>query len=248
MSNRPLLRVVLPKEGRLKRDVAALLSAASLGTSQAHPRHDYGVLFDIKREIPPLEFITQRPFDALDTVACTAAEIAIVGFDMLREFSGVTTSRGETNLVEIAATFHGVSACALYIAGPIDRAIRTPHDLNASRIATAYPASTRQWLRDTHVSDSTIITRQGSVEDTVRLQIADVISDLVNSGESLRLNGLSPYFRIYESTAVAVKRTGVNRSPVANAFLNRLVNACLPSTTPVLVHADIGASPINRGG
>jgi ATP phosphoribosyltransferase len=223
------LRVVLPKEGRLKRDVAALLSAARLATSQHHPRHDFGVLFDAGSEIPPVEFVTQRPFDALDSVAGAAANIAIVGLDMLYEYEGLAATRGDTNCLTVAATFQGVSACALYIAGPSNCPVQTPRELSGLRLATAYPESTRRWLLANNVSTASVIVRQGSIEDTVRLRIADLICDLVNSGESLRLNGLVPYFKVYDSTAVAVMHSQTTPSLITTMILNRLLDACSAS-------------------
>lgn len=239
MTETPQLRVVLPKEGRLERDVAALLSVAGFAASKRHPRLDFGVILDTNNQIPPLEFITQRPFDTLHSVLSIVAQVGIVGLDMLYEFAGEHAPNNDEggNLI-VAAQLKGCSACSLQIAGPEHRLVRSPEELGGLRIATAYPQSTSNWLRQNGVSACSIVIRQGSVEDTIRLGLADLICDLVNSGESLTLNGLAPYFKIYESTAVAITHVHATQSAVVDMFLDRLRGSCSTFALPRRSDAD----------
>jgi ATP phosphoribosyltransferase len=152
-----------------------------------------------------------------------SAEMAVVGLDTLLEFNAAAQNRNAPAPgLAIALRLPGVSACGLHIAAPASLALDTPRDLSGLRIATSYPELLAAWVREKKAGSARIVVREGGVEDTIRLGMADAICDVVQSGESLRANGLAKKFMICGSSAVVVTRAGAPVSPAADIFLRRL--------------------------
>jgi ATP phosphoribosyltransferase len=95
-------------------------------------------------------------------------------------------------------------------------------------VATKYPKLTRQAL-SARGWPAEVIPLQGSVELAVVTGLADAIVDLVETGATLRENGLVAHEELFVSTArVVVNRAAFRRRGAAvAAFLARL-----SSTTP----------------
>jgi len=217
-----IFRIVLPKKGRLKEDFAQVLGPAGLRVEKTDPQLDYGTLVDAVNEIAPVEALIQRPGDALDAVADGVADMAIVGLDTLTEFNAAARNRGETGNLGVVMRLDGVSACSLYIAAPDNNRLGSEQDLNGLRIATSYPETLKAWLKDRNIEAAKIIVRDGGVEDTIRLGMADVICDLVQSGKSLKANNLVKQFRVSDSCAVIVQRNDEPQSRLGGMIIDRL--------------------------
>jgi len=127
-------------------------------------------------------YLLAKPMDVPAYVHYGAADMALTGSDVLME-------RG-VPLVELADT--GTGRCRLVIAGPESMASRfagVGNRLSGLRVATKYPAVTEAFFKSRGISLE-IIHMHGSVELAPLLGISDCILDIVQSGETLRANGL----------------------------------------------------------
>lgn len=127
-------------------------------------------------------YLLAKPMDVPAYVHYGAADIAISGSDVLME-QGVP-------LVELADT--GSGRCRLVLAGPeelADRLSSAGSSLSGFKVATKYPAIADAFFR-TKGLRLEIIHMHGSVELSPLLGISDLILDIVQSGETLRANGL----------------------------------------------------------
>lgn len=186
------LRIALPK-GRLADKSIALLRRSHI----APPSKDAGRKLVVPSDGGSLEYIMAKPWDVPTYVEYGAADLGICGLDVLRE-SG-------RQLHEPLLLPFGF--CRLSVAGRPD-SLRTPlRYASQPRIATKFPRLTRHFFQSRGVN-AEVIPLNGSVELGPVLGLADLIVDIVETGNTLRANGLVELRTIMESQAVLV----VNRA------------------------------------
>jgi len=137
-----------------------------------------------------LSFLLLKPDDVPTYVEYGAADLGVVGRDVLLE--------REYDLYEPLDL--GIGRCRLVVAGFADRPL--PRD-RPVRVATKFPGVARRHFASTGVPVE-IIFVQGSVEIAPIVGLADVIVDLVESGETLRQNGLAELTKIVDVSSVVV--------------------------------------------
>lgn len=93
--------------------------------------------------------------------------------------------------------------CSLVIAVPENSEICSAEDLNGERIATSYPYSLKQYLQKKKIN-AAIIEIQGSVEIAPKLNLADAICDITQTGKTLKSNGLKIIDTVLNSQAVLI--------------------------------------------
>lgn len=142
-------------------------------------------------------FLIAKPMDVPIYVEYGAADVGIVGQDALYE-SG-------TNVYEPLALNYG--HCRLVLAGK-------PEYLNAEwkmlaglRIATKYPRVAKKYFAARGLS-AEIIEVYGSVELAPGVGLADLIVDVVDTGRTLKENGLVELDELFRSQAALI----VNRA------------------------------------
>jgi ATP phosphoribosyltransferase len=182
-------RLALPSKGRLHEPALDLVRAAGFeieGSGRALFAHcsqwDVEVLFARAEDMPAW-------------ASDGAIEAAIAGRDQLAE--------GGAALEELMPL--GFGRCSLQVAVPSGNGVASVSDLDGTRIATSHPRVTSGWFADRGVRVETVAVR-GSVELAPRLDAAEAVCDLVQSGETLRQNGLTPIATVLESEAVLVAR------------------------------------------
>jgi ATP phosphoribosyltransferase len=151
------------------------------GRSLAWADGDLEVLVVRGRDIPPL-------------LLAGVVDVALLGRDVAEE-------AGEGLAVGPSL---GFGACRLMLAVPTGMDWR---GRPLGRVATRYPQITRRWLASKG-EDAEVIPLSGSVEVAPRLGLADAIVDIVETGETLRANGLEPVELVLESYAALVTRRG----------------------------------------
>lgn len=144
-----------------------------------------------------LRFIMVKPVDVPTYVEYGAADIGIVGLDVLRE--------SKRTLYEPLRL--GFSKCRLVLAGPPEMLTSNLRQMSNLRVATKYPNLALDYFYKLGIS-AEIITLNGSVELAPGVGLADLIVDLVETGITLRDNGLEEMDTLLESEAVLV----VNRA------------------------------------
>jgi ATP phosphoribosyltransferase len=192
-----MVRIALPNKGRLSEDIAVLLDDAGLpirGRSERMLTASLGDAF---------EAIFVRAADIPELVADRAAAAGITGWDLVRE-----SGRPLTSLLDLE-----FGRCQLVVAARQDAGPRSLEDLRPrTRVATCFPNVARAYFAERRV-EVELVQVSGAVEAAPHLGIADVILDLMSSGSTLRVNGLSPIATVLESSARLVTRSGETPPP-----------------------------------
>ena len=152
-----------------------------------------------------LAIIRVRGFDVATFVAFGAAHLGIAGNDVLMEF----------DYPEIYTPVDlGVGRCRLVVAEPAEMvAGDDPARWSHIRVATKYPAVTRRHFAARGVQ-AECIRLGGAVELAPSLGLCRRIVDLVQTGETLRANGLVEVEQIAEVSArLVVNRAALKTRP-----------------------------------
>jgi len=190
MISQQTIRLSLPSKGRLETDALEFLSAAGLKIFKPNPRQYQAEL----PALPELGVIFQRPGDIVVSVKQGSIDFGITGLDMLEEKHG---SNGDVLILHDSL---GFGSCALKLAVPetwksvID--VATLKEYAASlqiplRVATKFPSLTERFLNQHNIAH-TLIAAEGTLESAPTIGYADMISDLVSSGQTLIDNRLRP--------------------------------------------------------
>ena len=186
----PVITFALAK-GRLAEQAFALLE--NMGVDCAEPRNPGRqlVLWDRKSNI---RFILVKPSDVPTYVDHGVADFGVVGKDTLLE-------AGRPLYEVLDLTF---GRCRLCIAGYAEQQQSTTRA--TFRVATKYPNVARSYY-DAKGQTIEIIELHGSVELGPVIGLSDVILDIVESGSTLKANGLTVLETVCECSA----RLVVNR-------------------------------------
>lgn len=142
-------------------------------------------------------FLIAKASDVPIYVEYGAADAGIVGQDALRE-SGVSVYE---------PVVLGYGNCRLVVAGKPEYKDAEWRLLAGLRVATKYPRVTKQYFSARGLSAETIEV-YGSVELAPMVGLADLIVDVVDTGRTLRENGLVELDEIFKSQAAFI----VNRA------------------------------------
>jgi len=203
----PPLTLALPK-GRLLDPSLALLSGMGIQGMESDSRRL--LLSDDKSG---LRFIFLKPADIPTYVEYGAADLGIVGKDILLE--------QQPDVYEPVDL--GFGFCRLVVAEPREMWQRDdPAKWSWVRVATKYPTLTERYFSARGIQVE-IVRLDGSIELAPLVGLAERIVDLVQSGETLRANGLVEVAQIMTSTA----RLIVNRASLKTAHgrVNALIQA-----------------------
>ena len=209
------LTLALPK-GRLLDPALALLGAMGVKGLQAESRR---LLLD--DPAMGLRFILLKPADVPTYVEYGAADLGIVGKDILLE-----QAPDVYEPVDL-----GFGFCRLVVAEPKELWERDdPAKWSWVRVATKYPMLTEQYFSARGIQVE-IVRLDGSIELAPLVGLAERIVDLVQSGETLRANGLVEVAEIMTSTA----RLIVNRASLktAHARVTALIDTMRRELAPV---------------
>ncbi|MBI1845502.1 MAG: ATP phosphoribosyltransferase [Candidatus Rokubacteria bacterium] len=189
---KPVLTLALPK-GRLLDGALELLGG--LGVSGIDPDSRKLIFTDAARG---LRVLLLKPADIPAYVTYGAADLGIVGKDILLE--------REPDVYEPLDL--GFGFCRLVVAEPRELRERDdPAKWSWVRVATKYPRMTERYFSERGIQVE-IVPLDGSIELAPLVGLAERIVDLVQSGETLRANGLVEVAEIARSTA----RLIVNRA------------------------------------
>ena len=209
------LTLALPK-GRLLDPALALLGAMGVKGLQAESRR---LLLD--DPAMGLRFILLKPADVPTYVEYGAADLGIVGKDILLE-----QAPDVYEPVDL-----GFGFCRLVVAEPKELWERDdPAKWSWVRVATKYPTLTEQYFSARGIQVE-MVRLDGSIELAPLVGLAERIVDLVQSGETLRANGLIEVAEIMTSTA----RLIVNRASLktAHARVTALIDTMRRELSPV---------------
>ncbi len=193
----PPLIIAVPK-GRILAEAIPLLRHAGIEPEPAFSDENSRAL-RFATSNPGIDLIRVRAFDVATFVAHGAAQLGIVGSDVLAEF----------DYSELYAPVDlGIGHCRLSVAEPAALAESDdPRGWSHVRIATKYPHVTRAHFEARGVQ-AECVKLNGAMELAPLLGLAPRIVDLVSSGRTLKENGLVEVEVIAEVTS----RLIVNRA------------------------------------
>ncbi len=218
-----MLRVAVPNKGSLAEPSATMLREA--GYRQRRDVKEL-VLVDSANDV---EFFFLRPRDIAVYVGVGQLDLGITGRDLLLD-SGAAAEE----VLQL-----GFAASTFRFAARPDVA-RTEEDFAGKRIATSYSGLVAKHLSDIGIQ-AQIIRLDGAVETSVRLGVADVVADVVETGTTLRHAGLEVFGQpILESEAVLIGHAGGSPTSAKEQLVRRL-QGVLVARRYVMMDYDIEA-------
>ena len=174
-----------------------------------------------------VEFFFLRPRDIAVYVGSGQLALGITGRDLLLDAGAPAEEVLQLGFARSTFRFAGPPGVAA-----------SEQDFNGLRVATSYAGLVGKHLSDLGVQ-AEVIRLDGAVETSIRLGVADVVADVVETGTTLRHAGLevigSP---ILTSEAVLISRHGAERTPQVEQMVRRL-QGVLVARRYVLMDYDI---------
>lgn len=186
------LTIALSK-GRLADLSVEMLEKLGIDCSEYRNESRKLIFTDEKKGI---RFFLVKPADVPTYVEYGAADLGIAGKDTLLEEG--------RHLYEVLNL--GFAACRMVLAGPAELMGKLD-SLNNKRVATKYPRIAREYFEHKRRESIEVIKLNGSVELAPLVGLSEVIVDLVESGRTLKENGLV----ILDTIAEISARMVVNR-------------------------------------
>jgi ATP phosphoribosyltransferase len=243
------IRLSLPSKGRLAQAALDFLDACGLEVEKPNPRQ-YAAHIPA---LPGLTVLFQRPGDIVVSVRDGSVDFGITGMDVVAERQG---EDGAVLALHDALCF---GHCRLCLAVPEEwDTVHTMADLAAHacalarplRVATKFPGLTHGFLERHTVTPCALINVEGTLEVAPAIGYADLIADLVSSGQTLRDNRLRPLDDgtiLHSQAGLIANRAALQSRPevldVAHKLLE-FIEAHLRAVDHVAVFANMrGESP-----
>lgn len=229
-----MLRVAVPNKGSLSASATEMLREAGY-----HQRTEAKELV-VTDAANKVEFFYLRPRDIATYVGSGRLDIGITGRDLLMDCDAAATEVLKLGFARSA--FH-------FAATP--GALSTVHDLDGMNIATSFPGIVAKHLAEHGVHAASIVRLEGAVETSLRLGVADVIADVVETGATLAKLGLETIGEpLMTSEAIIIRPTAALGTAdavddPAAVFLRRM-ESVLVARKYVLMDYDIPAERVNE--
>jgi len=192
------LTIALSK-GRILKESLPLLAAAGIEPVD-DPDKSRKLILDTNR--PEVKLVVIRAADVPTYVQFGAADLGVVGKDVLMENGG----EGLYELLDL-----GIARCRMMVAEPKSLAeADDPQRWTRLRIATKYVNTTRRHFAAKGIQTE-VIKLYGSMELAPLAGLADRIVDLVDTGNTLRANGLVEVEHIADISSRLVANTASMR-------------------------------------
>ncbi|MDC6405502.1 MULTISPECIES: ATP phosphoribosyltransferase [Maribacter] len=197
------IRIAIQKSGRLNEDSLQILKDCGISIDNGKDQ-----LKASSRNFP-MEVFYLRNGDIPQYLRDGVVDIAIIGENVLIE-------KGED--ISIAEKL-GFSKCKVSLAVPKSVKYKSVYDFEGKRIATSYPNTVNNYLKEKGVKAELHIIN-GSVEIAPNIGLADAICDIVSSGSTLFKNNLKEVEVMLTSEAVLAVSPKISEE--RTALLKRL--------------------------
>ncbi|CCH72899.1 ATP phosphoribosyltransferase [Nostocoides australiense] len=201
-----MLRFAVPNKGSLSESAVEMLREAGYRTRRDSKEL---VVSDVDNDV---EFFYLRPRDIAVYVGSGTVDAGITGRDLLLD-----AGSGAEEVMPLgfgASTFR-------YAARAGD--VTDVAAIAGRRVATSYPGLVTKHLAQAGVQ-ADVVRLDGAVETAITLGVADVIADVVETGTTLRAQGLAPFGEpILKSEAVLIRRPGTSEAQQFEVVRRRLV-------------------------
>lgn len=212
-----MLRIAVPNKGTLSEAAVEMLREAG-----------YRVRRDSKElvVVDPangVEFFYLRPRDIAVYVGSGTVACGLTGRDLLLD--------SHSTAIEVMTLGFGASTFR-YAARPGTAA--KVADIAGRRVATSYPGLVRKHLAE-HDVDAEVVRLDGAVETAITLGVADVIADVVETGATLRSQGLEVFGEpILRSEAILIRNTAADPTNGVEVLRRRLLGVVTARTYVML--------------
>ena len=198
------LILALPK-GRVYEDIRPILKGSKFELTD-DPKKTRKLVLDTKNK--KVKILLVRGWDVPAYVTSGAAHLGVVGKDILIE-------KESEEFIELKDL--EIGKCRLSLAGKKDLLIGTAR----MKIATKYPKSSIKFMESIGIQ-SEIIYLHGAQEIAPIMGLSDAIIDLVESGKTLKENGLHEIqvIRDISTRLIANKAALKTKSPLIQELLN----------------------------
>jgi ATP phosphoribosyltransferase len=221
-----LLRVAVPNKGILSEHAALMLEEAGYKV-----RKDSKTL-RVLDSANGIEFFYLRPRDIATYVGTGALDLGLTGLDLLAD--------SRSDAVKVANLNFGNSTFR-FAAAP--GAFSKLEDIAGKRVATAYPDLLADFLVANSVK-AVVVKLDGAVETAVDLGVADLIADVVSSGNTIRQAGLEIFGPvILESSAYLIANS---KSVDSATQLLRRLNGVIVAREYVIFDYDCPTSLVDE--
>lgn len=200
------LKLAIQRKGRLTDKSVELLKLCGLDIES------YSERLVVAARNFPLEILFLRDDDIPEYVQDSVADAGIVGENVI--FEKQTKAKEMEKL--------GFGRCSLIIAHPEKNELKNINDINGKIIATSYPNILNHFLHE-HKINAKVIELSGSVEIAPSLGVADLICDIVSTGNTLMMNKLKKSFTVFDSEAVLIASNATLDSTEKNDILQDLL-------------------------
>ena len=200
-----MLRIAVPNKGSLSEPAAEMLREAGYRVRRDAKEL---VVADSDNEV---EFFYLRPRDIAVYVGSGTVDCGLTGRDLLLDSGSAA--------IEVMALGFGGSTFR-YAARPGTCA--AVGEIAGHRVATSYPGLVEKHLAE-HGVGAEVVRLDGAVETAITLGVADVIADVVETGTTLRNQGLEVFGDpILRSEAVLIRREGTHETAAVEVLRRRL--------------------------
>ena len=200
-----MLRIAVPNKGSLSEPAVDMLRESGYRVRRDAKEL---VVSDADNEV---EFFYLRPRDIAVYVGSGTVDCGITGRDLLLDSGSAA--------IEVMTLGFGGSTFR-YAAKPGTCA--RVEQIAGHRVATSYPGLVEKHLAEQGVG-AQVVRLDGAVETAITLGVADVIADVVETGTTLRNQGLEVYGDpILRSEAVLIRREGSHETAAVEVLRRRL--------------------------
>ncbi len=195
-------------KGRLEKETVKLLDKADYGTEELKDKGRKLVFKDTKEDI---KYFLVKAADSITYVEHGVADIGVVGKDTLME--------SDNNYYEVLDL--GIGKCKFILASLPEKDIFKK--IGHIKIGTKYPTVAREYFKKKNM-DVEIIKIEGSVELAPILGLCDAIVDIMETGTTLRENGLIVFDTICDISARVIvnKASFKMKSEEIQSFIGRI--------------------------
>lgn len=195
-------------KGRLEKETVKLLDKAGYGTEELKDKGRKLVFKDTKEDI---KYFLVKAADSITYVEHGVADIGVVGKDTLME--------ADNNYYEVLDL--GIGKCKFILASLPEKDIFKK--IGHIKIGTKYPTVAREYFKKKNM-DVEIIKIEGSVELAPILGLCDAIVDIMETGTTLKENGLIVFDTICDISARVIvnKASFKMKSEEIQSFINNI--------------------------
>ena len=183
------LKIAIPNKGRLMEETVDLLRAIGLRVPRQNDRTLIATINGGRYQV-----LFTRAADIPEFVEIGAADVGITGLDLVRE-----TGCKVEKLIDLK-----YGQCKLVVDAPAHPPFTSIDAIpSGARVATAFPNLTRQYF-EKKKRKVAIVPVSGATEITPSIGVADLITDLTQTGSTLKQNHLAILDTVVESWAVFI--------------------------------------------